>query len=171
MHGDSSQIPLIGQLLSENFGEIVKYKTDLKRSAALGAIEYYEKTYTPGLIVINLIRQPKLSSSYGIILTAIDGRSKFHELIPFGTKIPTQPAKIDISLRRRMTIAVLKNLGTHEYIKEAPEEFEIVKQFDIKLPDEISDEKIASAEFFIEVNEGLRPKLSIIADDIFKEFF
>jgi molecular chaperone DnaK (HSP70) len=173
LSGMSSQIPLIQQLFSENFGDIIKAPKDLnlKKCVALGALEYYDKSKNPGFIKLNFKRGKKLSSAVGIKMTARDGRDKFCEVFPLGTTIPTQPEKINLPfINRRMNISVYKNLGTHEYFDDARGEFEEIKQFTVSIPDEISDERLSHSEVFMEINEELVPKLSLKEGDIFKEF-
>ncbi len=173
LSGMSSQIPLIQQLFYDNFGDIIKIPKDLnlKKCVALGAIEYYDKTYNPGFIKLNFKRGKKLGSAVGIIMTAPDGRDKFCEVFPLGTLVPTPPEKINLPfMNRRMNIIVLKNLGTHEYVEEAPNEFEEIKQFTILIPEEIDDDNLDKSELLMEINEDLVPKLSLKQGNIFKEY-
>lgn len=173
LSGMSSQIPLIQQLFYDNFGDIIKIPKDLnlKKCVALGAIEYYDKTYNPGFIKLNFKRGKKLGSAVGIIMTAPDGRDKFCEVFPLGTLVPTPPEKINLPfMNRRMNITVLKNLGTHEYVEEAPNEFEEIKQFTILIPKEIDDDNLDEGELLLEINEDLVPKLSLKQGNIFKEY-
>jgi molecular chaperone DnaK (HSP70) len=173
LSGMSSQIPLIQQLFNDNFGDIIKMPKDLnlKKCVALGALEYYDKTHNPGYIILNFKRGKKLGSAWGIKITAPDGRDKFLEVFSLGAQIPTPPEKITLPfIIRRMNITVFKNLGTHEYVELAPNEFEEIKQFNIMIPDEISDDNLDNSELFMEINDDLVPKLSLKHGNIFKEY-
>ncbi|MCU0286304.1 MAG: Hsp70 family protein [Acidobacteria bacterium] len=173
LSGMSSQIPLIQQLFYDHFGDIIKIPEDLnlKKCVALGALEYYDKTYNPGFIKLNFKRGKKLGSAIGIIMTAPNGKDKFCEVFSLGTLVPTPPEKINLPfISRRMNIVVLKNLGTHEYVEEAPAEFEDIRQFTISIPEEIGDDNLDNSEILMEINEDLTPKLSLKQGNIFKEY-
>lgn len=170
MHGISSKIPLIYRVFSDNFIHPLKYAKDLEKSAVVGALEYFEFLESAESVRLILDGREKIRSPIGIIIHDLEERRKFLEIFSRGTVIPTGQIKIDFPLKRRMFIAVYRNKGTHEYIDEAPIEFDYIKRIYISIPREINDEQIKDIELYMEVNKELEPRLSIRYGDFYKQF-
>jgi molecular chaperone DnaK (HSP70) len=171
LSGMSSKIPLIYQVFSEHFEGRIEYADDLKKCVVLGAIDYYEKTYAPGLVTLNFNRVAQLRSAIGIMMVDTNGKKKFCEVFPQGTQIPTQPVKVNLPLKKTMRVMVYRNLGTREYIDEAPEEFEEIKRMEIKIPDKVDARKIKEGDMYLQVDEKFKPKISIQIGDFLKDFY
>jgi Ethanolamine utilization protein EutJ (predicted chaperonin) len=171
LSGMSSKIPLIQQLFQKNFPEKIKIARDPKRCVALGALDYYHKRHNPSFVKLNFKKSKKLGSAVGIKIIAPDFREKFLEVFPVCTQLPTQPGEINIPLTRELNISVQQNLGTQEYFKDAPKEFEEIEKFDIKIPDEISEDQIEQCKILMEIDGELKPTLSLYKEeDLIEEF-
>ena len=173
LSGMSSKIPLVYQVFKEHFADKVIYAHDLKKCVVLGAIDYYEKSYAPGLVSLNVNREPQLRSAIGIMITDIDGEKKFHEVFPLGTQILDETEsekKIDLPLRKSMRVVVYRNLGTREHFGEAPEEFEAIRTIKITLPKTIDAKKIKKGEMYMQIDDKFEPKISVKIGDFSKDF-
>lgn len=172
LSGMSSQIPLILQIFEDSFKPIkIEYASDLKKCVVSGALEYYELQNPFSHLSLKFEEGKKLRSAIGIPVTTTKGRRKFHAIFPHGIHLPTEPVRIQFPPKRRMMLISFKNNGTHEYFKDAPEEFEVIKKFDVMIPEEVSDDQIEDVELYMHLNEDLMPGFSIRLDKFYKEFF
>ncbi|UCH94778.1 MAG: Hsp70 family protein [Candidatus Aminicenantes bacterium] len=171
LSGLSSQIPLIYRIFTKNFNGIpITYTEDLKKCVVLGALNYYELAEIAAQIKLKFDKGEKLRSAIGIRMIADDGRRKFHEIFPQATSIPTPFKKIELPLERRQVIQVYRNMGTHEYFDDAPEEFDHLRKFNILIPGEVSDHSIEKGEFYLQVKEKLKPLVFVKAGKHEKEY-
>ncbi|MCI0471698.1 MAG: Hsp70 family protein [Candidatus Aminicenantes bacterium] len=170
LSGLSSKIPLFYQSFFDHYRDKVKYAADLKKCVVRGAVEYYDKSENSGDIILEFDRGQKLTSPIGIRKTNREGKREFVELFPQGADVPTEPVKINQTLRRHFKVKVMRNLGTRDIIDEAPREFEEMAIWEIDIPDNISDMALKTGKFYLQVDEALNPKLSVQVGDYLKEY-
>ncbi|MGD2089976.1 MAG: Hsp70 family protein [Candidatus Aminicenantes bacterium] len=170
LSGLSCQIPLIGHLFTETFGDIIRFSPDLKKCVAAGSLKYHELTALPGEVRLKVKRGKKLSSAAGILMSTCEGKKRFYEVFPQGTLLPTPLQKIQLPILRQMRVTIYQNLGTHEYFDDAPEEFDEMKKFDILIPGEIDDDTIDQGELYLQINEKLVPRISVKVGELVKDY-